>query len=93
MRKNTKENLLLLVLISLALSLIYPTMNSPSIEMQIANEEFKFEEVSNFNEISQQRNTFLETDDLVNLSESQFEDQIGNEVFNFSRYLKDEISW
>ena len=57
--------------------------------MQIANEEFKFEEVSNFNEISQQRNTFLETEDLVYLSESQFEDQIGNEVFNFSRYLKD----
>lgn len=88
-KKYKKENLLLLVLISLALSLIYPTMNSPSIEMQIANEEFKFEEVSNFNEISQQRNTFLETEDLVYLSESQFEDQIGNEVFNFSRYLKD----
>ncbi len=86
--KYKKEQILLLVIFSLALSLIYPAINSPSIEMQIADGKFQFEETSNLSEITKKRNTFLEIEDLELLSKSQFDKQSEQEVFNSSRYLK-----
>ena len=54
--KYKKEKILLLVIFSLALSLIYPAINTPSIEMQIADGKFQFEETSNLSEITKKRN-------------------------------------
>ncbi len=87
-KKYKKEKMLLIVIFSLALSLIYPAINSPSVEMQISDGMFQLEETSNLNEISKQRNTFLEIEDLELLSQAQIDDQIENEIFNVSRYLK-----
>ena len=42
-----------------------------------------------FNEVSIQSNTFLETKDLEYLANSQTSEDIRNEVFNLSRYLKE----
>lgn len=87
--KYKKENILYLVIFSLTFSLIYPALNSPSVETQIIENNFEFKAESNFNEVSIQRNTFLETKDLEYLANSQTSEDIRNEVFNLSRYLKE----
>ena len=75
--KNYKENkCLFIVLISLTLSLLYPLINSPSIETKIMNEEDVFIKNTDISSITQQNNTFLELEDLNYLYEkSVYENQ------------------
>ena len=90
--KNYKDNKFLFVtIISLTLSLLYPLINSPSIETTIINGKY----VPNNNEdtlsIVQQRNTYLELEDFNYLHESKvYEDSVTreSEVYNLSEILK-----
>ena len=90
--KNYKDNkFLFTVIISLTLSLLYPLINSPSIESTIIKGVY----IPNINDdtlsIVQQRNTFLELEDFNYLHESKvYEDSIirEGEVYNLSKNLK-----
>ena len=90
--KNYKENkCLFIVLISLTLSLLYPLINSPSIETKIMNEEDVFIKNTDISSITQQNNTFLELEDLNYLYEKSVyenQDTIKNEVNNLAKILK-----
>lgn len=77
---------------SLLLSLIYPQMNSPSLETQIITGSYVPIEVKNFNSISKEANTYLEVKDLNDLFESKLygnTEELEKQISSMSRSLKD----
>lgn len=82
----------ILLVSSILLSLIYPQMNSPSVETQIINGSFVPSEVERFSSVSKQRNTYLEVKDLNDLYQSQsyenYED-LEKQINSMSRNLRD----
>tara|TARA_X000001036_G_scaffold62372_1_gene52658 strand:+ start:809 stop:2836 length:2028 start_codon:yes stop_codon:yes gene_type:complete len=90
--KNYKENKFLFIsLISLVLSLIYPLINSPSVETKIINEEYVVIDNKDLLSTVQQKNTFLELEDLNYLLESKIyenSETINKEVNDLAKMLK-----
>ena len=90
--KNYKENKFLFIsLISLVLSLIYPLINSPSVETKIINGEYVVIDNNDFLSTVQQKNTFLELEDLNYLLESKIyenSETINKEVNDLAKMLK-----
>ena len=86
------SKIFILVASSLLLSLIYPQMNSPSLETQIVNGSYFPTEIENFNSISKETNTYLETKDFIDIFESQLygnTDELEKQINSMSRNLKD----
>lgn len=90
--KNYKKNkFLLIVLVSLTFSLIYPLLNSPSVETKVMNGEYVFTNNNDILLTAEQENTYLEFEDLNYLYETRVyenPDTVNKEVYNLAKILK-----